>query len=232
MNVALSISQENTIKVFAYADDLVVLSDVARLETASTRLETAVARIYKWAGARGLTMSADKMQVTSLKGDRKPGFTITLADKRVTAISPVKYLGVLLDSRWALGDNIVNFSEKSVDLYSRLRSMTSANWDSRQVASLRIYKMIFIPRMSYAVAFWSKATILAKHIKKLDSVQRRSLLAITTAYRTVSIDDLQAISGCMPLDLEFRVIARSQINKLGRNDNDDSLSLSEAFDIW
>lgn len=87
-------------------------------------------------------------------------------------------------------EHLVEFGGRSVDLFSRLRCMTSAGWGVNQASARRIYRSVYLLQMAYVAYIWCSATLTKKVVQKLGSFQRRPLLAMTGAYRTVSTDAL------------------------------------------
>jgi len=141
----------------------------------------------------------------SLRGGLKPGsFTARFGNDAIMASSPVRYLGILLDYKKKFWYHINDLATKSEEMYSRVRGVVSADWGTNQWAATVIYRSVFLPRLSYLVCVWGEAINTAKARKKLGSAQRKPLLAICNAYRTVSTDALQVIAGALPLDLELK----------------------------
>lgn len=151
----------------------------------------------------------------TLKGGVKPTYTVPFGSSAdaivIKASKTVKYLGVIIDPRRSYREHVEDISHKSKEMFTRLRSMTSANWGVEQSTSLVIYKAVFLPRITYTAFIWQKALELKCSIKTLGSIQRDALRAITGAYRTTSTAALQVISGQLPLDLEVKrfVLRRS-----------------------
>ena len=141
-------------------------------------------------------------------------------------MNTVRYLGVELDSRRNFWAHVKSVAGKSELLYSRLRSVSSANWGLRQSASTVIYKAVFLPRITYASEVWLRGALTAKATKLLGSKQRRALLSLTGAYRTTSTDALQVVAGQLPLDLEIRWNVAQKHRKVG------VISAEEARDQW
>lgn len=54
-------------------------------------------RLIGLAQTRDLTFLASKSMTISLKGGLKPGFTVRFGDTLIVSMSPVRYLGVLMD---------------------------------------------------------------------------------------------------------------------------------------
>lgn len=226
MDRALQANNSDRVKIVAYADDLAVLIADPDLVNLRRRAVTALDSLRGWAAERGLTFSAAKSHVLPLKGVIRPDFSVPFGIENIAAVDTVRYLGVQLDSRRNFWAHVESVAGKSEVLYSRLRALSSANWGLRQTASTVIYKAVFLPRITYASEIWIRGALTAKAIKLLGSKQRRALLSITGAYRTISTDALQVVAGQLPLDLEIRWDVVRKKRKVG------SVSEEEANDQW
>lgn len=198
---------QQTQHVVTYADDIAILTGAARPHTAFKRMTEYLDVMRTWAEKYSLEFSETKTQLMSVKGGLKPPYSITFGTGNEAAIiqsaSSVKYLGVLLDPRQSYTDHIFQLAGKSKDLYKRLRGMSSANWGmSRRTAKI-IYEGVFLPRITYAAEVWWEGVKLEKCKKKLGSMQRDPLRAITSAYKTASTNCLTAVAGELPLDLKI-----------------------------
>lgn len=220
-------------ETIAYADDLVVLAGAARIPKSIDRTEKTLTDLSAWAMTRGLQFSTQKSQSMCLKGGKKSDFTIRMAGETIKATDTVRYLGITLDRGKTFWPHIKNMAENSINLFSRLRSLTSDNWGLNQATARVIYKAVFIPRITYGARIWENGSKTVKAISKLGSVQRRALLATTGAYRTTSTHALQAIAGLLPLDLEIRKVAARQKELAGHITRDHRLQLEEEIlDAW
>lgn len=120
-----------------------------------------------------------------------------------------------------------------MDLFRRLRYITSANWGMGRNAARTIYAAVFLPRVSYASEIWAKACGMKKSTALLDSIQRAPLLAMTSCYRTASTNCLAVIAGVLPLDLEIRKIAlktKLRANKISYIEYKSEVD--ELLEIW
>jgi len=136
----------------------------ARPHTAFRRIEKELDSLMNWATNYGLEFSAAKSQLLSLKGGLKPGFSVgfgTGADApRISSTATAVYLGVLLDPRRSYWDHVVSICQRSKPMYSRLRSLYSANWGMGRSAAKTIYRGVFLPRITYASEIWVDGTKL------------------------------------------------------------------------
>lgn len=197
---------QNTQHVITYADDIAILTGAARPPTAFNRMTAYLNGMKLWAEKYSLEFSAAKTQLMSVKGGLKPTYGITFGtDEGAAAIQPagtVMYLGILLDPRQAYVKHILALAHKSKDLYRRLRGMASANWGMSRRTARIIYEAVFLPRITYAAEVWWEGVKYAKCSKKLCSIQRDPLRAITSAYNTASTNCLTAVAG--ELRTEYR----------------------------
>lgn len=67
INWVLERPLENNSEIIAYADDFVVLSGVARTDTAIKKIERKLSKLTKWATRRGLSFLVNKSQTVCLK---------------------------------------------------------------------------------------------------------------------------------------------------------------------
>jgi len=226
-----------TSKTVAYADDIVVMTGGARIPTVTRRLEKNLDSLIEWSEKFGLTFSTTKCEAMTLKGGKKTPYSIGFGSdpnaERIEGKDTVKYLGIVIDPRRSFWDHIVSMSEKSTNMYQRLRRMTSANWGVSQTTAMVIYKAVFLPRITYAAEIWLKGLELKKTINKLGSIQRSALKATTGAYNTASTAALQVIAGLMPLDLEIKRHCAKMDLKNGRSTPDEyDAKISELLDVW
>lgn len=200
--------------ITAYADDLAIVTGAARVDTALSRLMRRLDDLLAWANKHGLKFSAGKSQAICLKGGRKPNFIVKFGSGQnaevIRADSPIRYLGVLLDYKRTFWQHVVSLVNKNADWFSKIRNLMSANWGVSQGTARILYKAVFIPRMVYAASTWEAGARTRKAICKLETAQRKALLAVTGAYRTASTHALQVVAGLLPLDLEIRLAAARQ----------------------
>lgn len=184
-----------------------------------------------------LAFSPNKCQLLSLKGGLKPGYSVCCGSKRdaqrIESSGTSKYLGVILDPRQSYWDHISQLRDKSSDMYSRLRRMTSANWGMGRQAPKVVNEAVFLPRVTYAAEIWAKGCSMKKSIKILCRMQRALLLAITSCYKTVSTNALTAVAGVLPLDLEIRrVVAKGKLKNGETNSTEYNSEINELMNVW
>jgi len=146
-----------TSKIVTYADDILLMVGAARPKTAFACTEKHLDVLLDWAAKHELEFSANKIQLLSLKGGLKAGYSVSFGTSanapRIVSTATAKYLGVHLDpmSYW---DHVAAVSSKSKDMYCRMRKLYFANWCMGRSAARTIYRVVFLPRVAYAAEIW------------------------------------------------------------------------------
>jgi hypothetical protein len=235
MEALLKMDFPQNVNIQAYADD-VALSVAADSRARLIRLTAeALETVLLWGNQRGLTFSATKSVAMVTKGFLVSGFTIPFGQHRIKTADTVKYLGILLDTRFNFNSHVEFACNKNLDLFSKLRGSFGYNWGPSNDNIMVLYKCVFVPRITYGSRFWEHATSILMNRKKLYSAQRRALLGISCAYKTASTEALQVLVGVLPLDLEINVqVARKTAKSLPLADAIELISNAEisALDQW
>lgn len=227
MNNLLTIPLDDDTEFVAYADDLAVLVAGSTRRCIIEKAESTLKLVSEWANERGLVFSRQKSAALPLKGGLCPGFGIPFGDGHITTVKEVIYLGITIGINWDFNAQIENVLRSSQEMFSRLRSVRRSKWGLGTALALMLYRAVYIPRITYGVNIWfNYAETPQKVIKKLESSQRRPLLAISGAYRTTSTKALQVITGLMPIYLTLHLwsMIKSGINK--------TMALEDAVQKW
>jgi hypothetical protein len=188
----------------AYADDaLLLLSGNTRRELEIKGSE-ALSLVLEWGGRNKLTFSPQKTMGLMVKGnlDRGRNPIIRMGGRSVRFVREVKYLGVLLDSNNSFLAHAKSISEKAGSLFMKVRRISTATWGLRGGAVRTLYRGTYVAQLTYAAGVWAHRASSGSVRRTLLSGQRRPLLALTGAYRTVSTAALSVLAGELPADLE------------------------------
>ncbi|XP_067136093.1 uncharacterized protein [Centruroides vittatus] len=91
---------------------------------------------------------------------------------------------------------------KAVTMAHSLRCISRNTWGINSKTSQTIYKCAIEPAITYGAEIWGEAANKQNIKKRLNSIQRMSLISIAKAYRTSLTNALQVISNILPLDLK------------------------------
>jgi len=127
----------------------------------------------------------------------------------------MKYLGVMLDCKLDWFPHKLYLENKLLHIRNNLVRCSKATWDIFYSNLATVYEQAILPVITYAAEAWHN--LISKRAKnKLQQIQRTFLIFLTKAYRSVSLDALQAIAGLMPIEQavslykDIRAISRVQ----------------------
>lgn len=195
----------------AYADDALLLISGWSRRDIEKRANDSIALILEWGTRNRLTFSPHKTVGMIMKGrlDPKRGPTVRMGGMRVLFAPDVRYLGVTLDVAGSFVAHVRRVSDTAKKLFLKIRRISRVEWGLRFAAIATIYKATYVAQISYAASVWVHRLEVGVVTAALLRGQRLPLLALTTAYRTVSNDALPVLAGVLPADLQVRVgIAR------------------------
>jgi len=231
VNQILNTDKEDTHRV-AYADDIAVLISGNTRKELYSKTEEYLKDLMDWSSRYGLQFSPTKSMAMALKGGLQPGHHIKFGDARIKTVERTKYLGITIDGDFKFKSQIQNIVKKQTAEFSRVRSMTGRDWGADYNSALLLYKVIYIPRVTYAASIWM--TDWGKTDRQhLSKGQRIPLLAVSGAYRTAPTEGLQIIAGLLPLDLQILWEGTKQETKSGALTQQDQEDLRDnILDIW
>lgn len=232
MNSILAADQPPWTTRIAYADDLLIQVAANTRQQLKERAEQSLADLTPWAVARTLTFSPEKSQALIMKGGLTPGFTIKFHNTRIRSVDKLKYLGVWLNTNMGFTQHIENLLENSNDLFSRMKGASGLSWGYNTDTKIMFYNTIYLTRITYGSMFWASSIRTKTMIEKIQSAQRRALLAITKAYRTTSTAALQVIAGLLPLDLAIKCAAVKQRNRWTNDHIDTVIYYDQTLQTW
>ncbi|XP_018311501.1 uncharacterized protein [Mycetomoellerius zeteki] len=133
------------------------------------------------------------------------------ADEVSIPVGPnLKYLGLTLYGRWSFVDHFDNIAprlgRRADALLGLMPNLRGPNDGVR-----RAYMYAVLSGAYYGASVWSEEALASRHIRqKLQSVQRRLVLRIARAYRTVSHDVLAVLAGVLPAERVADALAKSR----------------------
>ncbi|XP_057657370.1 uncharacterized protein LOC130894505 [Diorhabda carinulata] len=132
--------------------------------------------------------------------------------QRVEAKKKIKYLGVIITKNLNLLEHIKYTVEKANKKATQLRRLMpnvgGPGYCKRRVLCLVIHSVLL-----YAAPAWREAMKIQSYKERLMAAQRKGLLMVAAAYRTVSAEAVQVIAGFPPIDL--MIAERCFLYKIG-----------------
>ena len=211
-----SLSKASNLEIVTFADDILLMFHGPSHLAVLTTVEN-LSTIEEWCKIHKLEISKDKTALMPMyirKSDlykSHPGVTT----RGITVVSKMKYLGVMLDSKLDWFPHTLYLENKILHIRNNLARCSKATWGISYSNLTIVYKHALLPIITHAAEAWHSC-ISKKAKNKLQQIQRSLLIFLTKAYRSVSLDALQAIAGLMPIELavslykDTRAISRGQ----------------------
>lgn len=197
----LRLNYPNGVKAIAYADDLALIVQADNNTQLQERALTSFQQVATCLDHIGLQMAVQKTEVGILKSPHKHGeIVLTLDGVRFVARKEVKYLGVVLDRNLKMTQHIAHAASKMARNVAALTKLMPNVRGPAQWAR-RLYSSVAHSVALYAAPVWFPGLQYEKYFKILIGEQRKILLRVGSAYRTVSAAAIQVISGTAPIDL-------------------------------
>jgi hypothetical protein len=181
-------------------------------------------------GPLGLAFSREKSVMIPLKGGLVPGFTAAFGDDRIKSTTETKYLGLHLGVNLDFGCHAAKLLDSSTEVFSRLKSVRKSKWGVSSPMALILYKAVYIPRVTYGASVWYPSVETKKAKLRLESAQRRVLLAVTAGYATVSTRALQVVAGTPPIHLQIEMAIR--IHQGMTKIDAENICIAEWQQLW
>ncbi|GBM54735.1 Retrovirus-related Pol polyprotein from type-1 retrotransposable element R1 [Araneus ventricosus] len=205
----------NNVAIQAFADDFVLVVHAPTKRKMEEDTEAAIKIFDNWARIHSLQVSVDKttyMLFSPLVASTR----IRWNANRVKKSHSIKYLGVHIDNKLNWNTHLYHQSKKAAAYLQNLQKIAGNTWGLSLTLRRILYKTVVERMLSHGAAIWCKnpTTRLAR---KLSTIQRGFLLAISGAYRTCPTAALQVLLGIAPLHLQFEMesqyIGATRLNK-------------------
>ncbi|GFU81624.1 reverse transcriptase domain-containing protein [Trichonephila clavipes] len=184
-----------------------------------------------WTNNFKLEFNAVKSKVMFLEKREKNALTgnLTLNGFSLDCVKELKYLGVVLDSKFCWKQHVLHLSNKCEKILLGLNKVARNSFGIKSNVSSLIYKQGIVPFICYGSQIWGSALKKKIYCRLLRKNQRRILLRVISGYQTISYEAVFANSGFPPIDIfiirnnEFKIATKNCTNKC----LDGSLRVSE-----
>ena len=195
------LKRENCFSV-AFADDLSLIIKANSVSTLKRKFEEVIAIVKNWCKKSGLSLSAEKTQMMNI-GKLDINEELRIDEHIIESVDKVKCLGIMLDREMKWNSHIDYLQEKSTKVIKVLKALRWRKRDLKLKYRRTLYLQVCLPAILYGYKIWSK-NLREYQKRKLTSVQRQILIALTGAYRTTSSFKLQNVMGVLDISEEIR----------------------------
>lgn len=172
--------------LIGYADDLALVIIARRVEQVLRAADEVIVRNGRCMQTNGLEIVLSKTKAIRLVGRRKispMGFTVMAQEVRPSKV--FRYLGVTLDASQTFAAHVADVSSRAARVTSVLsRMMPNIGGPKPNMRKLLVSVANSI--LLYAAPIWVGAMSVSRIRQVMASVQRRTVLRVCSAYRTVS----------------------------------------------
>lgn len=201
-------------KLIGFADDLALLVGGNDIGSLNMRVNDCLTRIDEWLVQHQLELAPEKTEAVFLRCPKnvKMQTNFYLRGTQIEPKKAIKYLGMMIDWQVIFGEHI-RYVCKKADIRTTALAKLLPNIKGPNCNKRRVLAGVVQSTVLYAAPIWSKCLRIDTYRKTLLSTQRKILLRVTSAYRTVSTLAVQVIAGIPPIDLlaeERRRIYTSQ----------------------
>jgi hypothetical protein len=200
---------EEPVKAVGYADDVILLIKGFDNDTMANMMTTALERVNSWGVKHGLTFNPAKTIITMFESGTKVKNEppVYMAGKELKYSNDMKYLGITLNKRLSFTNHLNEKMRKVGYLQNKINQIIGQEWGLTPARAHWVHTAIIRPKITYASIVWAH-TLNETQIKKLESIQRRSLCHITQPiFKSTPTKGMEVLLGIPPLHLHAQELA-------------------------
>lgn len=202
-----------------YADDIAAVIKARDTNEAQMKLRQVMIRTRTWLKDHGLELATQKTELLLLTRCHIPlEVDMQVDDVTMKTQRSIKYLGVRLDSKLTYSVQINYAATKAAQIITQL-SKLMANIGGPLPKKRKLLMEASNSILLYGAEIWADTLKVKQRANQLLSVQRRSALRVTSAYRTVSEAAVMVIAGMVPIDIQAE--ERKKIYEIKTNNSDE-----------
>ena len=197
----IPVPTQNNTHLWSYADDLTIISQHPKHETAAVQLQSYIHTLENWLTTNRLKVSANKSALTlitpwTMEYADKP--RVTLHNTPLPVTENTNILGVTYDRGMTFKHHIENINTKAKTRLNVIRALTHTEYGHSKEDTTTLYKQYIRPILTYAHTAWQPDTANT-HLGKLQTTQNTALRLATGCTRTTPIQHIHEESLVLPL---------------------------------
>ena len=163
-----------------------------------------MSKITKWSKENKLHFNEKKSKVMLISRRRKErkAIDIYINNNHLEKVDKIKYLGIIVDSKFKFNENIKYITDRCTKLINALSKSSRINWGLKHGAVKTIYNGAILPQLLYPAPVWIEPIKKEWNKAKYVRVQRLSSLRIAKAYRTISHEALCILTGLTSINIK------------------------------
>lgn len=187
-----------------FADDVVLIIKAKNEEILTNTANRSLLRVSDWMESKHLELAPEKTEAVVLTSRRKmEPITFDLNGTVIRPSKAIKYLGVWLDTKMTFAEHVSKTITKGEKTVSALASLMP-NIGGPRASKRRVISSVVHSQVLYGAPAWHTVTQNKTLSQKLTSLQRKMLIRICSAYRTISAEGASVIAGIPPIVLQIK----------------------------
>ncbi|KMQ87908.1 reverse transcriptase [Lasius niger] len=208
----LRLEQEEGCRTVCYADDTLIVSTSSGAFDAVLRANIMAARVVRRIRGLGLSIAAQKTEAVYFYGKGKEPRvmpTVYVDNAYVTTTTSMKYLDVMIDSRWSFQDHF-RYIETKTSKVSRALFRLMPNLRCPHEGKRKLYANVLTSVITYAAPVWSDvlSSAFLRTLQPIIKLQKSVAIRVVSAYRTLSFDIATLLARMPPWVLQVSLRCR------------------------
>ena len=197
-----------------FVDDLAIWFSSSSTRSLERQLQLAVTRLEKWTLVNGFRFSTEKTVAAHFCRRRncRLDLTIVLRGQALPVRSPVRFLGMELDSRLTYRDHFKTLRTKCFKALNILKCVSRTSYGADRKTLLTLYRSLIRSKIDYASIVYDAACVSSK--RPLDVIHHTALRIATGAFRTSPTASILVEADEMPLVLRRKTLSMRYAVKL------------------
>ena len=207
------------LNLISYADDLLLMAGI-RTTNDIELINTEIKRMNETLKMLGLSLHSQKtntLLITKKRDKEKLKREITNVLKsdggKLTRQKEIKYLGMILDENLNFNSRVNYILDKIKRNYRKITALYNNIYGLKYTDRKILYSALFRSIIEYgSTVYYPKISDKTKN--KIKREQRKILLGVISAYRTVSYSATNVIAGILPINLQIE--RRNEVKNMNR----------------
>lgn len=222
------------IRIFIFADDVIILCSGTCLKTTETLLQDALHRLLNWSNKAGFKFSRNKTEYIIFSKINNPGkIRLLYGHHKLKRTDQMKILGLTFDSKLTWKLHIINLKATCAQRLNVIKSISSTNWGADRDIILTTYRALIRSRLDYGAVIYDSAK--PHVINMLNSIHSAGIRMAIGAYRSSPILSILAEANEEPLWIRRRKLCFTYAAKLSHSVNNpvkDNIFSNRYDDVY
>ncbi|XP_015123709.1 uncharacterized protein LOC107045838 [Diachasma alloeum] len=198
-----TVAREQGLLVYGYADDVDIIARGKFLNVLRDRLKYSLRTLEEWCGETKLSINPEKTSTMIFTRKYKvvTPEPLRFGGAEIAYATSVRYPGIQLDPKLQWNEHIKSQIGKTYASLWACRRAMGRNWGFSPKISMWLYKMVLLPRLTYAALVWWPRAEKVEIRNRRKALQGNFLRAAPEALRMTPIDALEVALDLPPRDL-------------------------------